>query len=159
MAIEFTPEKLKDLFEKVAAANTKAVEAEVSYLEAFYKRNGAVAAELADSVAGTVEELKGLKTFVAAFDYSVGYGESLKAKLGGLYEANSQAGEALVAELKGLYTVDAELVEEVKKATEEAVATAKKTAEEAVAKVKAASEEVAANVKKAAEAFQVPVAA
>ncbi len=159
MTIEFTPEKMKEYFEKVSAANTKAVEVEVSYLEALSKRSGAVYADIFDTALASVEELKGIKTFTQAFDSSVAYGDGLKAKLSGLYEENSAATEALVAELKELYTIDPELVEEVKKATEEAVATAKKNAEDAVAKVKAASEEVVASFKKASESFVPAVAA
>jgi len=159
MTIEFTPEKVKEYFEKVSAANTKAVESEVSYLEGLYKRSGAVYADIFDTAFASVEGLKGIKTFTEAFDSSVAYGDGLKAKLTGLYEDNSAATESLVAELKELYTVDAELAEEVKKAFEDAVATAKQNAEEAVAKVKAASEEVVASVKKASEAFVPAVAA
>jgi len=159
MAIEFTPAKLKEFFEKVAAANTRAAEVEVSYLEGLYKSNGAVFADIADTAVASVEGFKSVKTFTEAFDGSVAYGDGLKAKLTGLYGDNTKATEALVAELKELYTVDSELVEEVKKAAEEAVATARKTAEDAAASVKKASEEVVAKVQKAAEAFVPAVAA
>ncbi len=132
MKLNTVPGKIKDFAETGLFTGKKAFELQTRYMEAFFKSNTAIVAELTDARISSLQETATAKTFSEFYESNVAFEETFREKMKSLYQENSQLMSDYQKEVKELIPFDKDFFNGIRETAEDTFASARKAVESAM---------------------------